>query len=157
MHTVAQDRIQLDMDLSNALAAEQFFLVYQPMLSLENERVVGVEALLRWLHPTRGVIPPDLFIPIAEDNGLIISIGRWVLEQACAQAAAWHLANHMTWEQLTDKKTHHLLGGDEIYFSAADIRAAMQIADRAIKLADARESDSKSKPSAGTTAESSGK
>jgi diguanylate cyclase (GGDEF)-like protein len=90
MHTVAQDRIQLDMDLSNALAAEQFFLVYQPMLSLENERVVGVEALLRWLHPTRGVIPPDLFIPIAEDNGLIVSIGRWVLEQACAQAAAWH-------------------------------------------------------------------
>jgi diguanylate cyclase (GGDEF)-like protein len=90
MHTVAQDRIQLDIDLANALAAEQFFLVYQPMLNLESERVVGVEALLRWLHPTRGVIPPDVFIPIAEDNGLIVSIGRWVLEQACAQAASWH-------------------------------------------------------------------
>ena len=90
MHTVAQDRIQLDMDLANALGAEQFFLVYQPMLNLESERVVGVEALLRWLHPTRGVIPPDVFIPIAEENGLIVSIGRWVLEQACAQAASWH-------------------------------------------------------------------
>jgi EAL domain-containing protein (putative c-di-GMP-specific phosphodiesterase class I) len=90
MHAVAQDRIQLDIDLSNALAADQFFVVYQPMLNLEDERVVGVEALLRWLHPTRGVIPPDVFIPIAEDNGLIVSIGRWVLEQACAQAAAWH-------------------------------------------------------------------
>ena len=90
MHTVSQDRIELDMDLANALAAEQFFLVYQPMVNLETERVVGVEALLRWLHPTRGVIPPDVFIPIAEDNGLIIPIGRWVLEQACAQAASWH-------------------------------------------------------------------
>jgi diguanylate cyclase (GGDEF)-like protein len=90
MHTVAQDRIELDIDLASALAAEQFFLVYQPVLNLESERVVGVEALLRWLHPTRGVIPPDVFIPIAEDNGLIVAIGRWVLEQACAQTAAWH-------------------------------------------------------------------
>jgi hypothetical protein len=79
------------------------------------------------------------------------------LSQHAAQAAAWHLANHMSWEQLTDKKTHHLLGGDEIYFSAADIRAAMQIADRAIKMADARESRSKSTTSLGTTAASSGK
>jgi diguanylate cyclase (GGDEF)-like protein len=89
MHTAAQDRIHLEMDLSGALQADQFFLVYQPMLDLEDEQVVGVEALLRWNHPTSGVISPDVFIPIAEDNGAIVSIGRWALEQACAQGAAW--------------------------------------------------------------------
>jgi diguanylate cyclase (GGDEF)-like protein len=90
MQTAAQDRIHLEMDLANALALRQFFLVYQPMLDLETERVVGVEALLRWRHPPSGVIPPDVFIPIAEDNGTIVPIGRWVLEQACRQGAAWH-------------------------------------------------------------------
>jgi diguanylate cyclase (GGDEF)-like protein len=89
MHTAAQDRIHLEMDLADALDADQFFLVYQPMLDLDDERVVGVEALLRWRHPTSGVIAPDVFIPIAEDNGSIVAIGRWVLEQACRQAAAW--------------------------------------------------------------------
>ncbi len=88
--TAAQDRIHLEMDLAGALDADQLFLVYQPMLDLENERVVGVEALLRWRHPSGEVIPPDAFIPIAEDSGLIVPIGRWVLEQACAQGAAWH-------------------------------------------------------------------
>jgi hypothetical protein len=101
--------------------------------------------------------PIDTFTSDPKVQELCKLLGTGELSQHAAQAAAWHLANHMTWEQLTDKKTHHLLGGDEIYFSAADIRAAMQIADRAIKLADARESDSKSKPSPGTTAESSGK
>ena len=89
MQTAAQDRIHLEMDLGDALEAEELFVVYQPMLDLETEQVVGVEALLRWRHPTRGVIAPDVFIPIAEDSGLIIAIGRWVLEQACNQAAAW--------------------------------------------------------------------
>lgn len=90
MHTAAQDRIHLEMDLAVALAADQLFLVYQPMLDLHSEKVVGVEALLRWSHPTAGVIQPDAFIPIAEENGLIVAFGRWVLERACAQAAIWH-------------------------------------------------------------------
>jgi diguanylate cyclase (GGDEF)-like protein len=90
MQTAAQDRIHLEMDLAEALDGDQFFLVYQPMLDLVNEQVVGVEALLRWHHPTSGIIPPIAFIPIAEENGLIVPLGRWVLEQACAQGAAWH-------------------------------------------------------------------
>ncbi|MGO9321329.1 MAG: putative bifunctional diguanylate cyclase/phosphodiesterase [Solirubrobacteraceae bacterium] len=90
MQTAAQDRIHLEMELANALELRQFFLVYQPMLDLESERVVGVEALLRWHHPVSGVIRPDVFIPIAESNGLIVPIGRWVLDQACKQGAAWH-------------------------------------------------------------------
>jgi diguanylate cyclase (GGDEF)-like protein len=89
MQAAAQDRIQLEMDLAAALELQQLFLVYQPMLDLESERVVGVEALLRWRHPLSGVIAPDVFIPIAEDNGTIVTIGRWVLEQACRQGAAW--------------------------------------------------------------------
>ena len=94
MHIAAQDRIHLEMDLGEALANEELFLVYQPMLDLETERVVGVEALLRWQHPRNGVVAPDDFIPIAEDSGLIVPIGRWVLEQACVQAAAWHARGH---------------------------------------------------------------
>jgi EAL domain-containing protein (putative c-di-GMP-specific phosphodiesterase class I) len=90
MQTAARDHIHLEMDLTDALDADQLFLVYQPILELENEQLVGVEALLRWRHPTRGVIAPDVFIPIAEESGLIIPIGRWVLEQACVQGAAWH-------------------------------------------------------------------
>jgi diguanylate cyclase (GGDEF)-like protein len=89
MQTAAQDRIVLEMDLARALDTDQFFLVYQPMMDLRDQRVVGVEALLRWRHPSNGVIPPDVFIPIAENNGLIVELGRWVLERACAQGAAW--------------------------------------------------------------------
>jgi diguanylate cyclase (GGDEF)-like protein len=90
MQTAAQDRIRLEVDLLAALDADQFFLVYQPMLDLESERVVGAEALIRWNHPTGGLISPDSFIPIAEESGMIVPIGRWVLEQACEQAVAWH-------------------------------------------------------------------
>jgi diguanylate cyclase (GGDEF)-like protein len=94
MQTAANDRMHLELDLADALANDQLFLVYQPMLDLESERVVGVEALLRWRHPKSGVIAPDAFIPIAEENGLINPIGRWVLEQACAQGALWHAKGH---------------------------------------------------------------
>jgi len=82
-------------------------------------------------------------------------VGTSEVSQRAAQAAAWHLANHMTWEQLIDKKSHHLLGPSEVFFTAADIRAAMQITDRAMKMADSRERDRSS--SHDTTAASTGK
>jgi diguanylate cyclase (GGDEF)-like protein len=94
MQTAAQDRITLEMDLADALAEEQLFLVYQPTFDLKSERTTGVEALLRWRHAERGVIAPDVFIPIAERSGLILSIGRWVLHMATRQAAAWRAAGH---------------------------------------------------------------
>ena len=90
MHTAAQDRLTLEMDLKDALAGDQFFLLYQPILDLKSETITGVEALIRWRHPVRGVVPPDTFIPLAEETGLILPIGRWVLQTACRQAAAWH-------------------------------------------------------------------
>ncbi len=89
MQTAAQDRITLEMDLADAITADQLFLVYQPTFDLKSERTTGVEALLRWRHSDRGVIAPDVFIPIAERSGLILSIGRWVLHTATMQAAQW--------------------------------------------------------------------
>lgn len=84
-----RDRKQLEKDLSQALAMNQFHLVYQPQIDLQTKRVIGAEALLRWEHPVRGLVPPDHFIPVSENNGTIVEIGQWVLEQACLQAKIW--------------------------------------------------------------------
>ncbi|KKA04369.1 diguanylate cyclase [Pseudomonas ogarae] len=83
-------RRELEKDLREALAREQFSLVYQPQISYRDLRVVGTEALIRWHHPEHGLVPPDLFIPLAEQNGTIIAIGEWVLDQACKQLREWH-------------------------------------------------------------------
>jgi diguanylate cyclase (GGDEF)-like protein len=91
MQTVAQDRLALEMDLREALGSGQFFLLYQPTFDLTSETITGLEALIRWRHPVRGVVAPDAFLPLAERSGLIVLIGRWVLETACRQAAAWRV------------------------------------------------------------------
>jgi diguanylate cyclase (GGDEF)-like protein/PAS domain S-box-containing protein len=82
-------RLTLEEDLHQALKEEQFMVYYQPKVDLRTGKISGVEALLRWNHPEKGMIPPDQFIPLAEDTGLILPIGEWVLRTACLQAKAW--------------------------------------------------------------------
>jgi diguanylate cyclase (GGDEF)-like protein len=94
MQAVASERTELEMDLVGALARGELFLLYQPTVSLQAERVIGAEALIRWRHPKRGVIAPDRFIPLAEDSGLVVAIGAWVLREACRQTAAWRAGGH---------------------------------------------------------------
>lgn len=89
MHDQAVSRLNLELDLRQALEAREFCLHYQPIVSLETGHISGFEALLRWRHPKRGLVPPLSFIPLAEETGLIISIGQWALREACRQIHAW--------------------------------------------------------------------
>jgi diguanylate cyclase (GGDEF)-like protein len=94
MQDVLQDRMELEMDLREALEKDEFFLAYQPTIALSDMSPTGVEALIRWEHPVRGVVQPDDFIPLLEDTGLIVEVGKWVLEEACKQGAAWRAAGY---------------------------------------------------------------
>ncbi len=85
----AAERVEIESSLHQALLGDQLSIAYQPVVAIETGQTVGVEALVRWEHPERGLVPPLAFIPIAEESGLILQIGRWVLARACAQAAQW--------------------------------------------------------------------
>lgn len=92
LHEQAMERVTLEADLRLALELGQFELHYQPQLGVKDGRISGMEALVRWRHPTRGLISPSQFIPVAEETGLIIPLGEWILRTACAQAASWQAA-----------------------------------------------------------------
>jgi diguanylate cyclase (GGDEF)-like protein len=109
MSVDALKRLQLEADLIRAVERDELTLVYQPVVDLASETVVGFEALIRWHHPTLGLISPDQFIPVAEENGMILPIGRWVIDTACATAARWvrekepglHIAVNVSGRQLS--------------------------------------------------------
>ena len=89
MDAQMQERRRLELDLRKALLADEFELYYQPLIDIASGEVCGFEALIRWNHPERGIVTPDEFIPVAEEIGLIVPLGEWVLKQACQDAVAW--------------------------------------------------------------------
>jgi EAL domain-containing protein (putative c-di-GMP-specific phosphodiesterase class I) len=92
MHRHAVNRLQLETDLRRAISRQELRLYYQPIVSLATGQISGFEALVRWQHPTRGLVSPAEFIPVAEETGLILPIGEWVLREACMRAKKWQLA-----------------------------------------------------------------
>jgi len=95
MQDALQSRTELEMDLRDALLNDEFFLVYQPTFKLSDMSPTGVEALIRWKHPSRGIVQPNDFIPLLEETGLIVEVGKWVLKEACRQGALWREAGHL--------------------------------------------------------------
>ena len=89
MHTAMVDRLDLEVDLKRAIPGDELELHYQPIFSLESGAIAGMEALVRWNHPTRGLVPPARFIPLAEASGMVHDLGRWTLNAACHQGALW--------------------------------------------------------------------
>ena len=89
MHERMVDRLELGNDLRDAVDDDQLFLLYQPLVDLTTDRITGVESLVRWRHPRRGVIPPGEFVELAEDEGTVVEIGAWVLQESCRQVKLW--------------------------------------------------------------------
>jgi diguanylate cyclase (GGDEF)-like protein/PAS domain S-box-containing protein len=148
MNANVQERLLIERDLRSALEQNQFVLYYQPKIEADDGRVSGVEALIRWIHPERGLVPPDKFIPIAEETGLIEEIGEWVLDEACHQLTLWKeqgwllkMAVNLSPKQLRSSRLvaslqasmekHHIVAG-ELELEVTET-AAMANAEYAIK------------------------
>jgi diguanylate cyclase (GGDEF)-like protein len=121
MRSVIEGRGVLEVELNTALAEKQFFLLYEPIYDLPTRTLAGLEARVRWLHPKQGVLAPEDFVPLAEETGLIVPIGRWVLEEACGRGAAWHVAGHRI--AITVEVSANQLNRDGF---ATDVRRALQ-------------------------------
>nr|MDT0659700.1 EAL domain-containing protein [Micromonospora sp. DSM 115978] len=123
LHQHAVDRQRLQADAQHALARDEFVLAYQPIHELATGTVRGVEALVRWRHPQRGMISPDLFIPLAEGTGLIVALGRWILEQACLRGVGWQRLTGQPLQINVNVSVRQFVLGDML----ADVRAALRI------------------------------
>ena len=114
LDTVSTERLSMETELRRAVERNQLVLHYQPKVDLRTGKVVGAEALVRWQHPVLGLIPPDRFIPIAEESGLIVSIGQWVFDAACAQSAAWRSVGLGDLKIAVNVSRHELAAGSMV-------------------------------------------
>jgi diguanylate cyclase (GGDEF)-like protein len=133
VHARILERLAMERDLRQALEREEFALFYQPQFSFSRNAIVGVEALIRWRHPERGMVSPALFIPAAEACGLITPIGDWVLKQACAQAQAWREQGLPELTISVNVSAQQFIGG-ELARKVGAAMAAHGIAPRQLKL-----------------------
>lgn len=115
MNARALDRLKIETHLRHAIERNELTLYYQPLINLENGAVVGMEALLRWKNTELNNPPPDLFIPIAEETGLILPIGQWVLREACRQAVAWQNEGHAPLRVAVNISTRQFVGGNVVH------------------------------------------
>jgi diguanylate cyclase (GGDEF)-like protein/PAS domain S-box-containing protein len=127
MHETALKRLELKGDLQRALDHGEFVIHYQPVIELESGRISGVEALVRWQHPERGLVPPLEFIPLAEETGLIVPIGRWVMREACAYAVRLRELMHGTSIHMAVNLSARQLQRPEIVRDVADILEETQL------------------------------
>jgi EAL domain-containing protein (putative c-di-GMP-specific phosphodiesterase class I) len=123
MHAAVTNRLELQADLRHALDRNELVLCYQPIHALETQLLVGVEALLRWNHPTRGSIAPGVFVPIAEETGVIVPIGRWVLNRACLDAQTWEANLARAPLRVSVNVSHRQIPGPGL---ADDVQAALR-------------------------------
>jgi diguanylate cyclase (GGDEF)-like protein len=121
MQDEVQRRMELELDLCQALERDEFFLVYQPIFNLSDMSPTGVEALIRWQHPTRGLVQPQEFIPLMEESGQITKIGRWVLREATMQCASWRAEGHEL--DIAVNVSARQLDSDEV---VTDVRQALE-------------------------------
>lgn len=114
IHKENQKRLAIESSMQNALDRNQFVLYYQPQVDLEHERIFGVESLIRWIHPDMGLVPPDEFIPVAEETGLIDPIGNWVIQTACRQFKEFQ-ENGILLDKISVNISAHQLQGNSLY------------------------------------------
>jgi hypothetical protein len=131
MRLRAADRLRLANDLHRALDRRELEVHHQPLVRLEDRRIVGAEALLRWTHSTRGPVSPAEFIPLAEESGLIVPIGEWVLREACERAAEWRaLPGHEDFELTVNLSARQLANADLVEFVAGCSSAPARVPTR---------------------------
>jgi diguanylate cyclase (GGDEF)-like protein len=134
MNKELNDRRQMEMDLREAIERNELELYYQPVLNLRRNAITGFEALARWRHPIKGMVPPALFIPVAEDSGLILPLGEWALREACRKAAQWpgdlHIAVNLSPMQFSAPNLFHLIEETLFETGLAPDRLELEITER---------------------------
>ncbi len=133
-HVRVVQRVEMEAELRTALRDDQFLLQYQPQVDMHTGRMVGVEGLIRWQHPERGLVPPGDFIPVAEDSGLIVPIGRWVVQEACRQISEWRTTTRHPPPSVTINVSSLQLGDPGFVDDVRDALAAHEVPPRSLCL-----------------------